>query len=184
METIRKDFKYKIVPNFITKEEQLLLAQYTTFFHINNISEFCYQTPAGDTYVYADPLMESLLISKQPFMEKITGKKLFPAYSSWRLYTYNSTLPHHVDRPSCEISCTIHIAGNKEWPIFMDGKPLITKVGDGVIYLGGEVKHHREELKSDFHTQCFLHYVDAEGPFKDYALDKRSSHTERQKGGD
>jgi hypothetical protein len=45
--------------------------------------------------------------------------------------------------------------------------------GDAVIYLGCELDHWREEFKGDWQAQCFLHYVDANGPNEKWKLDGR-----------
>ena len=90
------------------------------------------------------------------------------------MYTKFAVLKKHKDRPSCEISVTVHIGSdNTPWPIYMDGKPMDTKPGDAVIYLGVEDTHHRNMLDSDYHSQVFLHYVDKNGPYKKYHKDGR-----------
>tara|TARA_Y100000356_G_scaffold118678_1_gene109823 strand:+ start:1042 stop:1389 length:348 start_codon:yes stop_codon:yes gene_type:complete len=107
-------------------------------------------------------------------MEKETGLELLPTYAFWRMYTKNAVLEKHTDRPSCEISVTVHIDSDKTpWPIYIDGNPVETKPGDAVIYLGCELEHWRDSFKGDWHAQTFLHYVDKNGPNKDYYMDKR-----------
>ena len=41
------------------------------------------------------------------------------------------------------------------------------------FYLGIEDEHSRKELDTDYHAQCFLHYVDKNGPNKMFVKDKR-----------
>jgi len=43
--------------------------------------------------------------------------------------------------------------------------------GDGVLYQGNLVKHYRKAFKGIECIQMFLHYVDADGPFKDHVFD-------------
>ena len=43
-----------------------------------------------------------------------------------------------------------------------------------MIYLGIEDQHSRKELDSDYHVQCFLHYVDKNGPNKSFVKDRRA----------
>jgi hypothetical protein len=176
MGVIGKDFKYKLIENFLDKNEVFLLSSYCDFFHKTNQKYFCGQSPAKDTGQYGNGLMESLLLLKKSKMEEHTGLKLLPTYSYWRLYTYKTFLEIHKDRPSCEISTTVHIAGDTEWPIYMDGTPVITKPGDAVIYLGPELKHYRNTLEGEYQTQCFLHYVNADGPYKEFDKDKRPAY--------
>jgi len=93
-------------------------------------------------------------------------------------------LKPHKDRPSCEISTTVcfgwHIEGDPNstsWPIYMEGEKIIMSPGDVVIYRGCDLEHWRDEFKApegSWHVQGFFHYVDANGPYADYKLDKRS----------
>ena len=114
------------------------------------------------------------MLSKKSLMELETGKKLLPTYTFWRMYTKYSDLKKHKDRPSCEISVTVHIGSDEtQWPIYMEDKPVETKPGDAIIYLGCELLHWREPFEGDWQAQSFLHYVDAEGKNKNFYLDER-----------
>jgi len=175
MGTLKKDFKYKLIKNFLNKNEINLLKEYCLIRHRNNKDNFDFvQNNNGDTYFYADPLMESLMINKIELIEKETNLKLFPTYAFWRMYTYLAELTKHKDRPSCEISVTVMIGSDKtKWPIFMDGNLIELEEGDAVIYLGCELEHWREEFQGDWHAQVFMHYVDQNGPYIDFKFDKR-----------
>ena len=175
MGVIGKDFKYKIIENFLSKDEIDLLSIYCEVKHRNNFHDFDFdQSNLADTCYYGDPIMDSLMLKKQKIMEKETGKKLFPTYSFWRTYTKFAVLKKHSDRPSCEISTTVYIGGDSNWPIYMEGKPLYLKKGDAAIYLGCEIDHWRDEFQGDYQFQTFLHYVDAEGVNKEHYMDKRN----------
>jgi hypothetical protein len=170
-----KDFKYKLIKDFLTKEEIKLLTDYCRIRHRTNLNSFDYnQNFNGDTYFYADPLMESLMVNKIDLMQKETGLELLCTYSFWRMYTMFADLKKHKDRPSCEISVTVMIGsdGNK-WPIFMEGDNIELNPVDAIIYLGCELEHWREEFTGDWHAQCFLHYVNKNGPNKEWVKDKR-----------
>ena len=145
---------------------------------------------------YADWVMETLLQYMRPIMKKKTGLDLVPTYSYTRLYEKGNILHRHKDRPSCEVSTTLHLGGD-EWPIFMDGtgannivsgfetttvvKPgapkgtrIDLKVGDMLIYAGCELEHWREPFQGNVCSQVFLHYNHANGPFaKTNLLDGR-----------
>jgi len=172
---IRKDFKYKVIKDFLTKEERLLLKNYVITFHRNNYTLFDFkQNNSGDTYNAKDPIMDSLMLTKQNIIEKETSLKLYPTYSFWRMYKFGSDLKKHKDRPACEISITINIDGDgTPWPIFMEDKPINLQPGEACIYLGCEVFHKREEFKGDWQAQVFLHYVDVDGPNASHKFDKR-----------
>jgi hypothetical protein len=45
--------------------------------------------------------------------------------------------------------------------------------GDAVLYKGIDVVHWRDELEGEFVTQTFLHYVDSDGPYKNWFMDRR-----------
>ena len=136
---------------------------------------------------YGDPVFETLLMKLLPTMRKITQRNLIPCYAYGRLYKKGDELVRHFDRPSCEMSCTIHLGGNP-WKIFMDpsgksgvkktinehkvilkkkppkGISIILKPGDMLVYCGQAMEHWREPFKGEVHAQVFLHYNDQEGP--------------------
>jgi hypothetical protein len=174
MGTIR-DFKYKIVKNFISEEERVLLKDYCKIKHRLNFDSFDFkQNNNGDTFFYGDPLMESLLLNKRSLLEKETGIELLPTYAFWRMYTNGADLKKHTDRNSCEISITVTIGSDgTKWPIYMNGTKLDLEEGDGAIYLGCDVEHWRESFEGDWQSQAFLHYVDKNGPNKEWVKDKR-----------
>lgn len=175
---IRKDFKFKLVKNFLTEEEVKLCMGYIHRLHHDTQSSYSKNVDQkhqdGPCYAaYGDPLMETLMLNKLPLMEKETGLKLFPTYSWLRVYTYGGFLQKHKDRPSCEISVSVMFGsdGKVEWPLCVDGTPVVMKPGDAVIYLGCELEHYRTTYKGDYHAQAFIHYVDANGPNADYKGD-------------
>jgi hypothetical protein len=177
MGTLKKDFKFKIIKNFLSEGERILLKNYTNMFHLNNIKDFDFSeaSESSDTAVYSDYLMESLMLSKKTRVEKESGLNLIPTYSFWRCYTNTSDLKKHKDRPSCEvsISCQIDTDGT-DWPLIVEGKDVHLENGDAVLYLGIDLEHGRAPFTGDYHIQTFLHYVDKDGPYTEYAIDKRA----------
>jgi len=145
---------------------------------------------------YADWVMETLLMFMIPIMKAKTGMELLPTYSYTRLYEKGNILHRHKDRPSCEISTTLHLGGDP-WPIYLDptgadnilsggetttvvkpgapkGVRVDLKVGDMLIYSGCELEHWREPCEGTICSQVFLHYNHANGPFaKTNLLDGR-----------
>ena len=94
-----KNKKYKLVKNFLTKEELELAKKYILMRHKLNRSEFDFaQNNNSDTIFYRDPFCEALLYNKLELMEKETNLKLFPTYSFSRLYSYRADLKKHRDR--------------------------------------------------------------------------------------
>tara|TARA_R110000824_G_scaffold13835_2_gene59533 strand:- start:1492 stop:2049 length:558 start_codon:yes stop_codon:yes gene_type:complete len=178
MDIIGKDFKYKKIENFLSKDEIEICNLYCEMKHRVNQEKF--DEISGklkslpNSFFYGDALMESIMLKKKDIMENETGKKLLPTYSYWRMYTKYSDLKKHKDRPSCEISATINIGSDgTDWPIYMEGNKIDLNPGDAVIYLGCELEHHREEFKGDWYAQVFIHYVDEAGNNKSFEKDKR-----------
>jgi hypothetical protein len=175
MGKLRKDFKYKIIKNFLSKEEIELFKRYVLIKHKTNTTSFDFhQNNNGDTCFYGDAAVESLMLTKRKLVEQESGFELFPTYSYWRMYSYLSDLKKHQDRPSCEISVTVMVGScGTPWPIYMDGTPIEIEIGDAALYLGCEVEHWREEFQGDWHAQMFLHYVDKKGPHANLVCDGR-----------
>ena len=139
----------------------------TTYFAQEEITPNCF--PA-----YGTPTTEAMMMGIQPFIEEITGKKLFPTYSYGRIYWNGSEMKKHVDRPSCEYSVTLSISIDKDpWPIWIDNDEIFLQPGDMVVYKGMEVEHWREPYKGNEQIQLFFHYVDADGPHADCRFDYR-----------
>jgi hypothetical protein len=67
---------------------------------------------------YSNIAMETLMLKCQPEMEKVTGLKLYPAYTYARIYKKGDVLKRHKDRFSCEISTTMNLGGD-DWPIYL-----------------------------------------------------------------
>jgi hypothetical protein len=152
------------------------------------------QQVPGSYSIYADHVMETLLMKVLPVMKEKTGLNLVPTYSYARVYQHGAELKRHKDRPSCEISTTLNLGGDP-WPIFIDptgsdnvideyknihkpNAPKGVKVdlnpGDMLIYSGCELEHWREPFKGQLCGQVFLHYNHADGQFaKSNLYDKR-----------
>jgi hypothetical protein len=172
-----KQFKYKLIKNFLTQEEVEIGSYYFNLLHKRNMSDFdLHQSNNLDSQFYGDSFTDTILMKKLNLVEKESGLDLFPTYSYTRVYTFNSDLKKHKDRPSCEISIsTMWCSDGTKWPIYMDNNPLEMNPGDAVIYAGCEVEHWRNSFEGDYHIQSFLHYVDQNGIYKDFKYDKRNA---------
>ena len=194
--------KYEVIPNAISYELAnfafnyfLLKRDAVTWMHKNNyVSEF---TPGFGTWkdkqipntysCYGDFFMETLMMKALPVMQKYTGLNVIPTYTYTRAYKKGDILHRHKDRPSCEISTTLHLGG-KPWSIYIDptgsnnilsgtgtttvvkpnapkGVPVDLNVGDMLIYSGCDLEHWREPFEGDVCVQTFLHYNNADGQF-------------------
>jgi len=139
-----------------------------------------------NTYsIYSDMFMETLMMKVLPVMQQHTDMNLMPCYTYTRVYKKGDVLKRHSDRPSCEISTTLHLGG-EPWPIFLDptgqktvvdehkqihkpnapkGISIDLEVGDMLVYSGCELEHWREPFEGDNCAQVFLHYNNIDGPF-------------------
>ena len=122
----------------------------------------------GKAYQDAVVFLE-LLCEKTKEVGVLIEESVLPTYSFCMVYGPNSQLIKHLDRPACEISLTVHLGGDAEWPIFIkkpSGEEIPFKLnpGDAVIYLGCIAEHWREKFTGQCYSQVFLHYVRANGP--------------------
>lgn len=126
-----------------------------------------------------DVFTDGLLVDLLPRAEEITGLKLFPTYSYFRVYHNGDVLTKHTDRQSCEISLSLCLGyqGEKPWPLMVEGPEGSSAVelapGDALLYRGIECPHWRDRFEGEQNAQVFLHYVDQNGPHAEYKYDKR-----------
>jgi hypothetical protein len=174
---------YCVVKSAISDELRDFVTQYALFDEMQTFDGVGDEQIPNSHRKYADPAMETVLLTLQKTMEENTGLKLHPTYSYYRVYRNGDELKVHKDRPSCEISCTLcfnydYDDNNYSWPIFMNGNPVVLKPGDMVIYRGCDLDHWREKFNyftPTWHVQGFFHYVDANGPYAEYKYDERTT---------
>ena len=128
---------------------------------------------------YKDIEVYKLQFDLLKLMELVSGMTLYPTHNYSRVYNSASKLDDHRDRPACEVSLDICMGYEDGycWPIMIenDNKTVTTvylKPGDGLIYNGLENRHWRPKEHSVIkQVNCFMHYVNANGPWKDCILD-------------
>ena len=203
-----KKKKYTVIKQAISKDLAAFVANY--FLMQKQVYDTCkqaryfspFENILGDyvdpqipnTYCqYGNIAMETLMLKCQPQMEKVTGLKLYPAYTYARIYKKGDELKRHKDRFSCEISTTMNLGGD-DWPIYLEPDPkkggvkpgqgyvsdntkgvrVDLKPGDMLVYSGCELEHWREKFKGKECVQVFLHYNNRKTPgAKDNMFDKR-----------
>jgi Rps23 Pro-64 3,4-dihydroxylase Tpa1-like proline 4-hydroxylase len=158
---------YIYIPNFISEAAAKVMA--------SNFKSHCKQNEVqGDNqapnssaeYNFIDFL--EMLCDKVPTVSTIIGETVLPTYSYARVYKDGSVLERHRDRDACEISLTVHLDGDEDWPIYIetpDGNEveLILKPGDAMLYLGCVADHWRNQFLGKEYVQVFLHYVRSRG---------------------
>jgi len=193
-----KKNKYTVIRQAISKDLAAFIANYF------NMQKQVYDTCRAQRYIspfeniighyerqdeqiphtysqYSNIAMETLMLKCQPEMEKVTGVKLYPAYTYARIYKKGDILKRHKDRFSCEISTTMNLGGD-DWPIYLEpsgetgkkGIKVDLKQGDMLVYSGCELEHWRNKFKGKECIQVFLHYNNCKTPgSKDNMFDKR-----------
>jgi hypothetical protein len=132
----------------------------------------------GKAYVDALPFL-TLLCEKTNEVSGLINAPVLPTYTYCIIYEAESQLIKHKDRAACEISLTLHLRGDAEWPIFIQ-KPDGTEVsvdlnpGDAMLYLGCAANHWREQYSGVEYAQVFMHYVRSEGPNSWAYFDRRN----------
>lgn len=173
--------QYVHLPEFLDKDNCAQLTQELKKLVVKNSTTKDPQCPLSEA-VHGAQVFDSLLVQLLPNFELASGKKLLPTYAYARLYAPGEELKNHTDRESCEISATITLGfDGGVWPIYMgdsedklNATEIKMGVGDAVLYRGMDKWHWREKYtEGKWQAQVFLHYVDANGPHKEWVYDKR-----------
>jgi hypothetical protein len=166
-ENLSRD-NYLVVPALIDARraealaEEFLALERAGRYHKDNQAP---NSPAAYNFL---PLVR-LLVQKLDTVAELCGEPLLPTYAYGRIYKHGEVLARHRDRDACEISLSLNLAQDTEWP-FCIQKPdreevaLILKPGDAIMYLGCQAEHWRPRFTGRNYMQVFLHYVHADGP--------------------
>lgn len=170
---------FVILSNVLPKEQCDALVKHMFDLYLEGKLVKDEQCPLSDS-VYGDPIFDDLL---QKFAKPIgnhLGKTLLPTYTYCRIYRTGEVLKKHKDRPACEVSATMTLGFDAKhlWKIYFDEQkeiPVDLQVGEMAVYAGCDILHWRPAFKGNWHVQVFFHYVDADGPHADHAMDGRSN---------
>ena len=136
------------------------------------------QQVEGSLACYWHPQYRSIHSGVRKKLEKSIGRKLYNTYYYDRFYFPGQELTKHTDRPSCEISVSIHIGTNltgenAKWPfkiktpntytdkhknvVLVPGeeRSLSLEPGDGLLYKGCERPHWREAMPTEYTKKWF-----------------------------
>ena len=180
--TLFQDQGFQLIKGYVVPYFAAYLRNYFTLIVQNDkLGELGGDDQAPNSHsIYGDPAFDMAMAMSTEDIGKIVGKTLIPQYTYARIYKNGSDLKIHSDRPECQYSVTICLGGDyeKQWPIWINdyaGKSheIPLDVGDMVVYHGTELKHWREKFECNMQYQLFMHYVDAEGEFKDRIYDGR-----------
>lgn len=132
----------------------------------------------------------------------VTGKRLAPSYSFFRAYQQGDRCTVHSDRPACDhsVSLALGYSDGIVWPIEIgsrfrkleeantlkiadafggeDYASVALNPGDAIVYKGVNHRHGRITPNPNrWSAHLFLHWVDLDGPFADWAFDRRPPPT-------
>ena len=170
------DNNYIILEEFVPRDHARSLAEkFKVDCERENLPGDAQAENSHSIYNYK-PALEILCNSTNRVSEVI-DEPVLPTYTYARVYKQGSVLTKHTDRPSCEISLTIHLGGDKPWPIWIKNKEdknvcAELQPGDALLYLGCIAPHWRDEFFGTWYAQMFMHYVRSNGPAAEYYFDK------------
>jgi hypothetical protein len=170
------DNNYLVVPGFINLARAESLLQ--DFYILEREGGWKKDPQAPNSpAVYNFKSFLELLCEKTPEVSSLIQETVLPTYCYARIYKNLEALRRHRDRGACEISITLNLGGDAEWPIYIqkpDGSEvsIILKPGDAMLYLGCVADHWRETFTGSNYGQVFLHYVRSNGPCLKYYFDR------------
>jgi len=176
--------RYAYLSGVLSKEECARLTQH--MFRLKDEGKLAHdpQCPLSLS-VYGDPELDAILARLAEPLSHQLGIKLLPTYTYARIYAPGEILKRHIDRAACEISGTLTLGYDPEseiWPIYFSADPkdvagtaVNIDVGDMVMYRGNELTHWRPAYIGRWQVQLFFHFVDANGPHKNWANDGRKA---------
>lgn len=185
---LNKDLKennYIFVPRLIDPDRAKKIgSEYESYAEHNGLAGDSQAPNSRSMYDYKSAL--ELLCELTPDISKLSGLTVLPTYSYIRVYKTDDDLKRHRDRDSCEISVTLNLGGDCEWPIHIerpDGSiaNITMQPGDAMIYLGCQADHWRDSIPGSKYIQVFLHYVDSNGSRSINYFDKANKGTEEQR---
>ena len=142
------DNNFMILDEFIPRDDALKLAE--IFKADCERADLPGDQQAPNSYsIYNYKQALELLCNSTNRVSEIVDEPVLPTYTYARVYKEGSVLEKHKDRPSCEVSLTLHLNGDKPWPIWIknkEGKNVCVELNPGdalfilvVLLLTGEM---------------------------------------------
>jgi hypothetical protein len=175
---------YLHIPGFITDgEAQILSKQFKEHCKKFNIQGDP-QAPNSHAMYNFMPFVR-LMVKKILHVNELLGEEVLPTYTYARVYKNGSVLERHRDRPACEISFTLNLEKDTDWPLYFQRPDnseteIELNPGDAILYLGCQADHWRNKFEGEEHVQLFLHYVRADGPKAWAFFDKQQQQNPTQ----
>jgi hypothetical protein len=164
VETFSKN-KFVIVRNFLNPDLVKFLASY--FQRAEGGIEAIFERDWTSLNAHSDACGDTVMYFIKPAIEENTGLELLPTYSFVRMYRKGDSLGRHKDGKQNQISCTMCIERDADWPLgISDGDKdhsVILEPGDAVIYQGYAVEHWRDKFSGNRQVQLITAFVEKGG---------------------
>jgi Rps23 Pro-64 3,4-dihydroxylase Tpa1-like proline 4-hydroxylase len=175
---------YLIIPGFIPSYRAVQLSnEFKSYCECSNLEGDPQAPLSHSKYNYISFL--ELLCEKTQEVSSILEETVLPTYAYSRVYLKDSVLEKHTDRDACEISLTVHLNGDKQWPIFIktptgEERSVVLNPGDAMLYLGKIAEHWRDSFDGNYYSQVFLHYVRSRGDCVYAYFDKKKENPKNE----
>ena len=160
--------EFEIIRNYLSPGEVAYLTNQLTNLDQSYFQHDLHVPNAFSIYNFM-PFVE-VLCNKLHIAANIIQEPLLPGYAYARKYQHGDDLYKHTDRESCEVALSIHLYGDKDWPIFFEKTSgevleLNLRPGDALLYEGHINQHWREKYTGKEYGQFFLFYVKSRGKY-------------------
>jgi len=163
--------RYVVLPHMLPPLQVAAIRQYYQSLIAEGFLPFGDEEWPNRFFSAHDPIGHFFQQQLTGLVSDIAGQPVKPSFSFFASYHPGSTLPAHRDREQCEWALSLPIDQSPEadslaWPLYLQppgidqATPIFTGIGDGTLYYGREVRHHRNALTTeDYCSFWFLFYV-------------------------
>ena len=171
---------FKIIKGAVSKEtcqvisREFELTQDIILNGSDNTMEFPYKDEMVErSFSWYSPLAFEALSDTviKRHVEETINEPVFPTYSYGRIYYNGAIMKRHIDRSSSELSVSLCLQVNKDYPWHLNvekrnGEVIVVEQepGDLIIYKGNELHHWRDSYPGNKQINAFFFYVRAKGP--------------------
>ena len=166
-----KESRYVILPKMLAPLQHAAIRRYYRELIAEGFLPFGDEEWPNRFFAARNPIAYFYHEQLTRFISDMAGQRVKASFCFFASYYPGSTLPAHRDREQCEWALSLPIDQSPEsetssWPLYLQppgaehATPMFTGVGDGTLYYGREVRHHRNELKTgDYSSFWFMFYV-------------------------
>lgn len=162
--------QFVVVRNLLDPYLVQFLASY--FHNAEGHAEARFERDWTSLNAHSDACGDAILYATRSAIEANTGMELLPTYSFVRMYRKGDTVGRHKDGKENQVSCTICIERDTEWPLGVsDGKEdfyVDMNPGDAVIYQGFALDHWRNKYEGERQVQLIVGYVQKGGKHEEH----------------